>query len=710
MMSTSGGLRLKKRLNISAPLGFLLIMTLFAGLALGQEEDDFVELDVENEFTLLDDAISADEIEAASKHRQSIFWSPSAITVFTKEQIRSSGANTLYDLLRRVPGFDVYEVKPSYPIVGARALTDDSNNLVLVLIDGREALVELVGFALWAALDVDLLEIERVEIVRGPGSTLYGANAFTAVVNITTVQDRATGLGDMVISAGETGQRWLFGRAHHTWDLAGGVLSFSAGLGTEGINSPSDRRDNIKVMRLRSHGYLRYRQGRRLDLSLHAGAVEGDGTLFMHVGDMQSSNVLNHFTMAKAEFGFSDAVRLKIQVYHNRTRADFSYRIPLQSYDTWVADVPDFYIDTNTVDGQAQLDFHITKNLLLISGANLRYAALTSDNVIPQEISELRGAVFTNAQWHLFEDLQLTAGIRFDFNTETDEALSPRAVAVYRPFENHAFRLGYGLAFRKPAFIESRAHFKVSNYNPAFPEIVDKLKEEFGNEDLVNEKVHSFEAGWRAWLMEDKLQIAVDLFFNLYQDNIYFHVYMPTRMGGLPDVPNSSFQFENQDGDVVAFGGEAEVVWNASDDLTLWGNLGARRVTDQETGETLPSEPILRVNLGGRYDSGNGVFTDLALHYTSSRKMKLMNPEEPLETYREYDLGDALLLVGRLGCRWVGDQREVEAGLTLRLPLNRAFREFAGMPMPESLHADETSDFGGERIVRLLSLYLRSSF
>ena len=681
---------------------------------LSQEEDeyqdDFVELDVENEFTLLDEAIKADEIESASKHRQSIFWSPSAITVFTKEQIRSSGASSLYDLLRRVPGFDVYEVKPSYPIVGARALTDDSNNLVLLLIDGREALIETVGFALWAALDVDLLEIERVEVIRGPGSTLYGANAFTAVVNITTARERVTGLGNFEVSAGETGQQRLFGRVRHAWDLGRGTLSFSAGLGTESRYSPTDRRNKIKDMRLRSHGYLRYQQGRRLDLSLHAGVVEGEGTLFMHVGDMQSSNILSHCVMGQAEFAPGDAVRLKAQVYHNRTRADFSYRIQLRAYDTWVADVPDFYIDTNTVDGQVQLDFHILESLLLISGANLRYTTLSSDNVIPQEISELRGGAFANAQWHLIEDLQLTAGIRFDFNTETDEALSPRAVVVYRPLENHAFRLGYGLAFRKPAFIESHAHFRVSRYNPAFPEIVDKLKEEFGNEDLVNEKVHSLEAGWRAWLLDDRLQVTVEFFYNLYRDNIFFHAYMPTRMGGLPDVPNSTFQFENQKTGVSAFGGEAEVFWNLGTAFNLWFNLGVRRVIDEQTGEKPAPEPVLRANLGGRLDPGKGWFADLALHYTSPRAMELMNPEEPLEPYFEFDLGHALLLIGRLGYRWVDDEREMDAGLTARIPLNRTFREFAGIPMPASLHARDNSDFGGERLVRLLALYLRGSF
>ena len=99
-----------------------------------QKESDFPDLvgvdetgGVMDEFALLEEEISAQEVLSASKHRQSIFWSPSAVTVLTREDIRDSGAQTFQDLLRRVPGFDVYEMKPSFPIVGARALTDDSN-------------------------------------------------------------------------------------------------------------------------------------------------------------------------------------------------------------------------------------------------------------------------------------------------------------------------------------------------------------------------------------------------------------------------------------------------------------------------------------------------------------------------------------------------------------------------------------------------------
>ena len=82
------------------------------------------------------------------------------------------------------------------------------------------------------------------------------------------------------------------------------------------------------------------------------------------------------------------------------------------------------------------------------------------------------------------------------------------------------------------------------------------MKTSLGNEGLVNEKVHSFEAGWRTRLLEDRLQISVDLFFNVYQDTISFVVDIRERLG-LPDIINSTIQYDNEDGEIYAVGGEA---------------------------------------------------------------------------------------------------------------------------------------------------------
>ena len=687
-------------------ISLLLFFTLFSTVARGQEEG------IDDEFALLEEALSADEVKSASKHRQHIFWSPSAITVFTKEQIRSSGANTLHDLLRRVPGFDVYELKASCPLVGSRAMTDDSNNLILVLVDGREALIELSGFPIWAAMSIELEEIERIEVIRGPGSALYGANAFTGVVSITTVADRPEHGGEIHLSMGELGHRRLFGRVRGSAELGGGVLSYSAGLGSVSLYSSSDRRHDILTLRVRSHGWLRYQKGRQLDLSLHAGMSEGDGGYFFHVGDFLGTNVLAYHVMGQASFGLSEKLKLKTQFYYNSYYVDWHYRTSFIAFDVWVADVPDFYIDTYTVDGQLQLDYQILDDLLVIAGGNIRYTTLHSDNTIPQDIDELRGAGFVHVQWNPAEILQITGGLRGDLNTETAMALSPRVVAVLRPVDNHAFRAAYGLAFRKPSTLESQMHMRILNYNPAMSEIVDKLATDFGNENLVNEKVHSFEAGWRAGFLEETLRLSVDVFFNIFEDLIYFQTVLVERMG-MPDIENSIFSFMNGESNVSVIGGELELAWQPDEHWRLWVSVSLREMLENQVDEDefLPQEPFLRINLGVGYHSGAGPFADLALHYVTTYETSLTDAMNPLDERVVHVQGETLLLLGRLGYRLeLNPGQTAEIGLTVRSPLGEPFREYTGFPIGAFAQSVTASDYGGEMLVRVVAAYLRGSF
>jgi outer membrane receptor protein involved in Fe transport len=305
------------------------------------------------------------------------------------------------------------------------------------------------------------------------------------------------------------------------------------------------------------------------------------------------------------------------------------------------------------------------------------------------------------------EAWQLTGGLRLDLNSETAAALSPRAVLVYRASRIHALRLGYGLAFRKPSFLERQMHIGIDDFNPAFPEIVDKFEYEFGNENLVNEKVHSFEAGWRAGFLNDQLRIAADLFFNIYQDMISLKIELRERMGA-PDIANSTFKFLNSDSDVMVAGGEVELIWRPAENLAFWANLGLRRIVKKDADEHLPDEPLLRVNLGGRFNLVKGLFTDLALHYVSSYEQPILDPQDPLQTSLLASAGNNLLLIGRLGYRWIRDKSTLEAGLTIRTPLGATFRESGSFP--SAVPNETTSDSGAEELVRLASFYLRGSF
>ncbi len=134
------------------------------------------DTDLEEEFALLEEDI----VFTASRHEQDIAESPSAISVITRQQIEYTHCTDVVCLLRQVPEVDVYRVFPAFAAVGARALTDPTyGDKMLVLVDGREITLELWGRPFLGLMSVHLQDIERIEVIRGPGSALDAAWGYT---------------------------------------------------------------------------------------------------------------------------------------------------------------------------------------------------------------------------------------------------------------------------------------------------------------------------------------------------------------------------------------------------------------------------------------------------------------------------------------------------------------------------------------------------
>ena len=157
------------------------------------------EIDLIDEFTMLqEDAF----VELAARHKQEIGMSPSAVSVITRDDIEASGATSITDLLRIVPGMEVVIATPYFSSISSRLMWTYENNIYLVLVDGREANVELLGFTPFEIQPVSLNDIQRIEIIRGPGSSLYGANAVAGVVRR---HDNVTVAGHVVAPEGVLG-------------------------------------------------------------------------------------------------------------------------------------------------------------------------------------------------------------------------------------------------------------------------------------------------------------------------------------------------------------------------------------------------------------------------------------------------------------------------------------------------------------------------
>ena len=173
----------------------------------GEEgEDDFDEDfgdAFDDEFSLLEEEfmLSTEEVTVtAAKREKKTFDTPSSITVLTAEEIARTGARSVPELLRRVPGVHVIMNSPSDINIAMRNPNKWLFPSLLLLVDGRSAYLDFFGAVLWDQIPVEMADIERIEIIRGPGSALWGANAYDGVINIITKKPSSVAVGDSIAS------------------------------------------------------------------------------------------------------------------------------------------------------------------------------------------------------------------------------------------------------------------------------------------------------------------------------------------------------------------------------------------------------------------------------------------------------------------------------------------------------------------------------
>lgn len=188
----------QKRRRETLIVGFLLI---FAGQIVAQDAyrspEELKRLSVEE--------LENVDVTSVSKYPEPLFDAAAAITVLTGQDIERSGAANIPDALRLVPGMDVAQVDAHTWAISSRGFNDVFANKLLVMIDGRTVYTPLFSGVFWEVQDTLLEDIDRIEVVRGPGATLWGANAVNGVINIIT-KNAADTQGLFISSGGGTGK------------------------------------------------------------------------------------------------------------------------------------------------------------------------------------------------------------------------------------------------------------------------------------------------------------------------------------------------------------------------------------------------------------------------------------------------------------------------------------------------------------------------
>jgi outer membrane receptor for ferrienterochelin and colicins len=453
----------------------VLLFTISAHADPAVSASDIIDLDITN-------LMNIPVVFSASKFEQKSTEAPSSTTVITSEDIKHYGYRTLGDLLESVPGFYV-SYDRNYSFLGARGVNlGDFNSRILLLVNGHRINNDLNDGAFVDTafiLDIDL--IDRVEIIRGPGSVLYGNNAFFGVINVITRQGKQV---NGVETSGTYGSfdawsgRVTFGKqfTNGLQFLLSGTMYSSDGpnrLSYPQFASPQTNLFSPPIMRRSLNNGVAHNRDddgfgsffgsvNYKDFTLEGAyidRVKGNPTAqFATTFDsprLRTDDDRSYVTLKYAH-KFDYDIDASANVYYDRS--DFRIGLPAD---------PQFFVEKQAgewVGGEAQVNKRIFDEHILTIGAEYRddfrqdrrvFEPATGNVFTDVHTSRRNYGIFGQGVFTIVTNrLHLDAGVRYDKYGHFDPSVSPRAALIYNPCDRSTLKLIYGTAFRDPNFLE----------------------------------------------------------------------------------------------------------------------------------------------------------------------------------------------------------------------------------------------------------------
>ena len=415
-----------------------------------------------------------------------------SMSVLSRNDIRLSGARTIPDLLRQLPGLEVMSLSPAQPDVSIRGMNREMSNKVLVLVDGRTITWDAWGTPIWAAIPIAIDEIERIEVIRGPGSAVYGASAIGGVVNIITDPDESknghirltqglAGAGEKSASMTTNAGEWMLRLK------AGSQLTAASSedptTPPKGLNLPSLFPSSI-ASKTKWAGIHMSREIGPNHLSLSAGNTEGQ-TQFYAWGGLGLYEMPFSANFAQAKF---HGKKFEVNTYLNTTWADGPH--PTSSTGD---------LDTELISQVANLESFAHHSFSvwgvkhrLLGGFELRGKRVQWGYLEHGGLQEVHKGGFVQDEAH-WGKLTIVSALRADLHPlmSLSESLAPRLAFNYRIRPNTALRGSYGKAYRLPNLMESHLFFHQATG------VENTVIQVTGNEDLQPEALQGFEIGLR---------------------------------------------------------------------------------------------------------------------------------------------------------------------------------------------------------------------
>lgn len=494
------------------------------------------------------------EISTVSKQTERRSAAAAAIHVITRDDIRNSPALTLPELLRTVPGVHVASLDASVRSVSIRGFGGRYATKLLVLVDGRSIYTPLFSGVVWEAQDIPLEDIERIEVIRGPGGSLWGANAVNGVINIIT---------------------------RNAADTQGGLLS--AGAGTEypgfGFMRYGGKAGEHGHYRL----YLRYLgQDNRAPVPGRIAADDaeyarggarwdwdwGESQLTV-IGELYGAETTQAYDVPLIPLPISDT-RVEDSLYSGGSllgrwarTAESGGKLQLQAYYDR-ADTNNFLLDEDRETLDLQIQYLLPargRHEILWGGGARFYKDRTRGSQLvfydpPVQSRSLYSAFIQDRIAFFDERLTLTLGSKFEYNDFTGLEIQPSARIAWTPNHTHTLWAAISRAVRTPSVTDDSTN--VAGF--AIPGLILTFEGDsgFDSEDLL-----AIEAGYRAALTPE-LTLDLALFHNRYHNLRTTEIGFPHLAAGPRPLHIAIPAIGRNNMDATAYGAEIDVAWQAA--------------------------------------------------------------------------------------------------------------------------------------------------
>ncbi|MBN1141148.1 MAG: TonB-dependent receptor [Deltaproteobacteria bacterium] len=490
--------------------GIFLVCTVFVSTpTIAADFPDYTHLSIEELMEI--------EITSAAKKPQQLSQAAAAIFVITAEDIRRSGAISIPEALRMAPGLDVARISANRWAISARGFNGLFANKLLVLIDGRTVYSPFYSGVYWDIQDTLLEDIERIEVIRGPGAALWGANAVNGVINIVTKS--AAGTQGGLLSAGAGTEERGFAGARYGGNLGanGHYRVFGKYFNRDdsvyaGDGDAADEGEEARG------GFRCDWRGSEDALTLQGDAFyseSGDTVTkqsltppYNEVANFKSrtkgGNILGRWSRE-----FSSQSNLSLQLYYDRSDRDRGYFSEIR----------------DTADLDFQYRFALGERHDIIAGLGYR---LTHDDIDTSYVNstdpdsrtdQLFSAFLQDTVALVVDQLSLTLGSRFEHNDYTGFEIQPSIRLAWTPTRELTLWGAASRAIRTPSRVDRDTRFNavIPPAGGGMPTVISI----FPNDDLESEKLYAFEAGFRI-VPVPQVSADISAFYNIYDDLIIY--------------------------------------------------------------------------------------------------------------------------------------------------------------------------------------------